>query len=218
MYFNLRIYSGIASILFAFICSLLRLKKGGRSVMWLSAFLGITFLTEAVAAYCNFRYHFNLYVYNIMGPVMMLCSALYFNYSNSSLRCRHIGWYAGVGGFVFTALNSIFFEPLNTLNTNFESLECVCMCAFALSYFYSLYYKDHNYRLMRDPHFWIAFLFLFFYAGTFMARAGIEVLKHYSVNGRMSVKTYQIVFAMVLAFYSGLGVVFLTFKNFGDEQ
>lgn len=183
----------------------------------MSAFLGITFLTEAVAAYCNLRYHFNLYVYNIMGPVMMLFSSLYFSYSNAGLRRKHIGWYVGAGGFVFTVINLMFFEPLDTLNSNFAALECVCMCALALAYFHSLYYKDYSYRLSRDPHFWIAFLFLTFYAGTFMARAGIEILKHYATDRTLSFRIYHIVFALALIFYTGIGIVFLKFKTIKDE-
>jgi len=209
---KIKIFSGILAMAFAFLSSLLRIRKKEASLRFLSFFLGATLATELLATWFNYRYHNNMPVYQLMGPVVMTGSALYFNYSNPGLERRHIGYLVAASGFILTACNLLFFEHLNTLNTNFALFECVCMSGFALYFLYTLYTTDRIMTFPRNPHFWIAFLFLVFYMCTFLSWAAVEVLRKIAADKSIVFKVYNIVFELCLFFYCGIGIVLLIFK------
>lgn len=143
-------------------------------------------ITELLAWYWAKHFHNNLPVYNIFGYFELTLVSLYFNYSIDTFRKRHIGYYITGIGIILGIANTVFFQPINTLNSNFIFIECLCIVSMSLYSFYRLLLVSNNLYLQNNTHFWVPCVLIFywcttlfswgmydFFAGVFQDRVGI---------------------------------------------
>lgn len=123
-------------------------------------------ITEALAWYSAKRFHNNLPVYNVFSYLEFMLVCLYFNYSVSTFRKRNIGYYIGFAGIILGVLNTIFFQPINTLNSNFIFAECLCIVSMSLYSFYKLLLASDNLYLQSNTHFWVPCVLIFYWCTT----------------------------------------------------
>ncbi len=128
-------------------------------------------VTEALAWYSAKRFRNNLPVYNSFSYLELILVCLYFNYSIPSFRKRHIGYYIAVVGVILGVLNTVFFQPITTLNSNFIFIECLCIVSMSLYSFYRLLLISDNLYLQNNTHFWVPCVLIFYWCTTLFSWA-----------------------------------------------
>lgn len=102
-------------------------------------------------------------VYNISCLIEWLLICLYYNYSLSSLRRKHTGWYLGIGGIVFGIVNLTCLQAVTRMSSNFLFFECAGILSLS---FYSIYklvlIDDDNLQFQRKTNFWIPLILVFY--------------------------------------------------------
>lgn len=126
----------------------------------------IASITEVLAWYTAKHFHNNLPVYNIFSYLELTLVCLYFNYSIDTFRKRFIGYYIALAGILLGLLNTIFFQPLTTLNSNFIFVECLCIVSMSLYSFYRLLLVSNNLYLQNNTHFWVPCVLIFYWCTT----------------------------------------------------
>ncbi|MEO6833611.1 MAG: hypothetical protein ABI378_13490 [Chitinophagaceae bacterium] len=126
----------------------------------------LTLLVEPTAYFASQRWHNNMPIYNIFSPIELFLVSLYFNYAVTYLRRRNLGIIIGGAGIVLSILNTIFLQPIDTINSNFllfESTTIIIYCLLALHQIL----LDEEHLPYRYAHFWITLCFLLFWSATF---------------------------------------------------
>lgn len=123
-------------------------------------------LTEMLAWYSAKHFRNNLPVYNIFSFFELSLVSIYFNYSIDTFRKRNLGYYIAGIGTVLGVLNMIFLQPINTFNSNFMFVQCLCTVTMSLYSFYRLLLVSNNLYLQNNTHFWIPCVFVFYWCTT----------------------------------------------------
>lgn len=132
--------------------------------MWL------VFITELLAWNAALEFKNNLAVYAIYGFFEIALVSLYFNYSIKVFRKHNIGFYIASVVILMGILNTIFIQPLNTLNTNYIFLECLVVVSMSLFSIYRLIIEDkNNLKLSKEVHFWFPCIFILEWCGNFLS-------------------------------------------------
>jgi len=137
------------------------------------------FLTEWLGAYTARYYGTNLPVYNLSTLTEYFIICLFFNYSLLGFRGKHIGIYIGTAGVLAGIGNTLKFQPLAQINSNFIFLECltvVCLTLFL------------TFRMLialdvvpsREIYFWFASVLLFYHTSTLWIWAIYDYVYHQS--------------------------------------
>lgn len=141
-------------------------RKMDRASRIICVLIWIASLTEALAWYSAKRFRTNLPVYHIFSYLEFILVCLYFNYSIATFRRRNIGYYIALTGIVLGLANTIFLQPLNTLNSNFIFLECLCIVSMSLYSLYRLLLVNDNLYLQNNTHFWVPCVLIFYWCTT----------------------------------------------------
>lgn len=79
-------------------------------------------------------------------------------------------WLLGISLFlfiVFSILNIVKYEPLNTYPSNQRVAECILIMLLCMYFFWNLFRKSQITNLIHYPHYWLVSGFLLYFAGTF---------------------------------------------------
>lgn len=147
-------------------------------------------------------------VYHIAAPVHFMLICLYFNSWLPLFRKRKLGLYLGLTGILLAIANTLFLQPIHTLNSYFLLFEGTCIISMSLYAFY-LMLDDEQVRIMRSPHFWICYILLFFWSITYINWAMYRIL-----GERVAVAMPYIgaiLWFINMATYVGLGLVILLY-------
>lgn len=179
------------------------------SLKFICILLGFTMLTEMLAAYMALRYRQNRMVYHLYAPVSLTMIALYYNYSIKELGKYYAGYFVAVVGIIAAFFNTLYFQPLQVMDSNITLLAGICIVIMVMVAFYKIYTDESNRRFAHSPHFWLSLLFLFYYCTTFLLfglmEYCLEKQMHHILQGM-----YWFLWGVNLIFYSGIGMVFLT--------
>lgn len=206
---NIQFVTYISVLVFSFAVSLRKFRRMEGSLKFICILLGFTMLTEILAAYMAIRYRQNRMVYHLYAPVSLAMIALYYNYSIKELGKYYAGYFVAVAGIIAAFFNTLYFQPLQAMDSNITLLAGVCIVIMAMVAFYKIYTDESNRRFTHTPHFWLSLLFLFYYCTTFLLfglmEYCLEKQMHHILQGM-----YWFLWGVNLIFYSGIGVVFLT--------
>lgn len=122
-------------------------------LIWLSS------VTESVAWLAVVKFSNNLPVYGVASIAEFIVICLYFNDSLPYYKHRHTGRIVAAAGALFGILNTIIFQPLLTINSNFLFVECICVVCLSLFAIYQRLMAT-DMRLLKETHFWGSCIFL----------------------------------------------------------
>ena len=108
-------------------------------------------------------------------------------------------------------LNSVYFQPISTLNTNYILLENFAIILMALIYLYIIILNDYLSIIIRDPHFWFWSLFLVLSSGTFFFWIYIKMPSGSKKNYIDFAQNIQAIVNLLV--YSGVGVIFFLYPK-----
>lgn len=130
----------------------------------------LVFITEVLAWYAALQFKNNMPVYLIYGFIEIALISLYFNYSIKVFRKYNIGFYIAAVVIFMGILNTLFIQPLKTLNTNYIFLESLIVVSMALFSIYRLIIEDKsNLKLNKEVHFWFPCIFILEWCGNFLS-------------------------------------------------
>jgi len=193
-------------------CSIFRYKSIDRASRLICLLIWQGLLAEIIAKWVAWRYHNNLFVYTLSYFTEFGLMSLYFNYSIDSFRKNNTGWYIGIGGIAAGILNTVFLQPPRSFCSNFIFLECLGVMLMALYAIYRLLLTDdHNFRLQRSPHFWMACILLFYQCSTLWSWSAFE---YCLMNPREKISIlYACIFLANILTYCSFGVLFFLYPK-----
>lgn len=176
---------------------------------WIQRLLLLTLLSEIFAEFCTRTFHANLFVYHFFNPLQLLLIAMYFNESMPALKKSHAGQWIGMGGIGFALTNTLFFQPLSTLNTNFLLFEAFVIIALCIHSFASMFKTEAEVAYL--PHFWICSLLIFYWAFTFFYW-GVYTFLTAELQPIAHLLWYSL-YAVNIITYAGFTVIFLRYRK-----
>ncbi len=203
MYFGLLI---CLAVLLAF-----RYKKVDKASRFICILVWSGLLTELVARYASVRYHNNMPVYAVTRFVGFAFISMYFNYSIDVFRKHHIGYLIAAIVILTGVANSIWYQPLATLNTLYIFLECISVVCMSLYSFYRLLLPNTTIRLHEQVHFWIPCIFVFNWCGT-LSCWGLYDYFRKGITEKIPILNISLVFVAILTYLS-FGLVFLLYPK-----
>lgn len=154
-------------MLVAMLTSIFRWRMLKHSERIISVLLMCTVLSEIFAYYFMTRYSNNMYVYHVFSPLEFVFISVYYNQTVSFLKRNYIGILIAFLGCVAALVNALHFQPIDTFPSLFLLFEGFIIIILSLLSFFDILYKE-DYKLVRNPQFWITFNFLIFWSFTFL--------------------------------------------------
>jgi len=115
-------------------------------------------------------------VYHVFNVIEITVITLYF-LNVSGLRQKAALSVASITCYiVLAACNTIFLQPIDTLNSNFITLESFLIIGMMLFSIYRIMIDDNVAEVTRYPHFWIVLSLLIYFTSTFFFWPCIRIL------------------------------------------
>ncbi|WP_299767932.1 hypothetical protein [uncultured Dokdonia sp.] len=145
-----------------------RFRHLGRIQKLLLGLLILSALTSTVARYLWSIKENNLYLLHYY-TVIEFCgwAAIFYLLFESTFMKRMIFW-IGIGYVAFAIINSIFWEALETFNTNSRSLESVLLIFYSIAYYVKMFREKRVSRLEYNASFWINAAVLVYFSSAFL--------------------------------------------------
>ncbi len=188
-----------------------RYKKADKASGFIFILIWSSLISELTAIYTSHKFHNNMPVYAIYGFLEFFMISLYFNYSIDTFRKHNIGYIIGVTGVAIGVANSIWYQPLTTLNTLYIFLECIGIVCMSLYSFYRLLLTNTTLRLHNRVHFWVPCIFLFNWCAT-LSSWGMYDHFRAAVKDRTPILNISLVLVSILT-YLAFGIVFLLYPK-----
>jgi hypothetical protein len=192
-------------IALAIITGLLRLKRQGKAEKMLIILLILTLSSEIMAYIWAVKFRNNFPVYHIFAPIQLFFVSMYFHYSVDSLSKSKIAIYIGLSGGILAAVNTIFFQPITTLNSYFLLFEGLCTIFLSLYAFNKMFIND-NLNILSIPHFWFTLILLTFWSITYISWGVYEFMRAKQMNALYIMGA--VLWAINIITYLGIGFVF----------
>lgn len=154
-------------VLIPFVISFIRKDANNRSLRFLFAYIYVCFATEAAAKVLWWLKMNNLLLLHIFSTLEFLLLSLLFRslFKSQTLRALTVVFFAAF--LIFSALNSIFIQPVYTFNSYSRFVECIFIIFYSISYFA----ENNAVTLAENPDkksvFWINSGILIYFAGCF---------------------------------------------------
>lgn len=150
-------------------------------------------------------------VYTIYRFLEFTLVSLYFNYSIDTFRKHGIGYFIAAVGIIVGVANSIWYQPINKLNTLYLFLECIGIVCMSLYSFYRLLLTNTTLRLRERIHFWFPCIFLFNWCAT-LSSWGLYDHFRTAVKDKIPILNISLVLENILT-YLAFGIVFLLYPQ-----
>lgn len=108
-------------------------------------------------------------------------------------------------------MNILFFQPINTLNTNVLMLESFITISLSLYSILQLLKKHTSTNIFYSPHLWICILWLLSWSSTFFFWAFIKIL--YSMGWEYRNAALNIQGAINILVYAGIAAILLLYPK-----
>jgi hypothetical protein len=157
------------------------------------------------------EYTIRYMIYHFYGIIQMFLQILFFIYAINNRESKKMIIVNAVACLSICILNIIFFQPINTLNSNILILESLTIITLSLYFIYLIIKKDIVGNIFTHPHFWIAIFFLILWSSTFFFWAFIRILYRSQWQYRdLIMHTHAIVNVFV---YAGIAAIFFFYPK-----
>ncbi len=151
-------------LLVPLLVSVLKLKLLNRTQKKLLVLILITVLVEIISWVLWYKNINNLPLYHFYTPIQFLLIINIYKNKLSGLFSKYFFLVLGIAFILFSILNIVFFQDLNTFNSNTTTLLGILVIFFCLSYFYTLLKEVKYSALETNPMFWINSGFLIYFS------------------------------------------------------
>ena len=191
------------SLLLAALISGFLLRRTTPAFKWLSILVLYTVTSESVAAYLKYSLgQTNNLVYNIYPFVQFVLYAVIYSFLFNSKLWNRVLLVFVLVFFSAGVLNTLFFEPLTSSNTNSMILESLLLVFLSLSLFNKIRNDSEYDSILKESIFWFNCAILLYYPFTIL------------IWGFHSIKVYQLENPPLIIYYINLvfsGLLYLTF-------
>ena len=126
-------------------------------------------LSIVIFSYSNYladRVENNLYLYHIFSIIELTLLLQYFKKIIKSLLIKNLINWVTILFLIASALNILFLEKINSLNSNTQSIEFLLLIAFCFIYYMELASSDQIIYFFKHPVFWIVTGFFIYFSIT----------------------------------------------------
>lgn len=187
-----------------------KLKYKDKASRILVGLLCLTLVSEFTAYWAAVKFQNNMFVYHFFAPVQLIIIGIYFDNIDCFKRKQKIGLLIGMLGAIIAVVNTVFFQPLKTLNSNFLLFEGLIIMGLAL-YSFQRILTDEKLDIYKYRHFWMIVILIFFWSVTY------TTWSLYSVLGvkKLFLKPYisYVIWTVNIITYSAMGFVLLFFSD-----
>lgn len=196
-------------IVLAILGGLYKLKYQDSGSKVIVALLCLTLLSEYSAHWAALKFGNNMFVYHFFAPIQLIILGVYFDKVDRFNR-RRIGLFIGTLGAIIAIVNTIYFQPLKMLNSNFLLFEGLIIMGLAL-YRFQRILTDEKIDIYKYGHFWMIVILIFFWSITYMWWALYSVL--HEKNQFLLLFVTDILWVINIITYSAIGFVLLYFSG-----
>ena len=126
----------------------------------------VTIMSESFTYYLREHHQNNLWVYHLYVPLVFILMVLLYKKLLDPLVKGQLLWALGFLYLVFSISNSIYWQPISTLNTNAIWLSNLIFMGLSLIYFYFLLKSPIEVPLKKLAQFWLNLAILIYYSST----------------------------------------------------
>lgn len=166
-------YLGV--IILAIASGFYKLKEIDAASKILLLLLCLTLASEIASHWAALLFNNNMFVYHIFAPIQLILVGIYFDNILPSFKKKKIATIIGIIASITAVVNTVFFQPLKILNSNFLLLEGIIIIALAL-YTFQLILTNESINIFQYGHFWMVVIFIFFWSVTYTTWALYSVL------------------------------------------
>ncbi len=160
---NLSLVSSFIVIM-PLLCSVFKLKSLNRVQIGLIYILIAVLLVESISSILWYKKLNNLPLYHFYTIVEFLLIVNIYKKELSKKFTKKFFTLLSIGFVIFAIINTLFFQNLQTFNSNVTSLLGLIVIFFSLSYFYALLKEVKYSSLETNPMFWINSGFLIYFS------------------------------------------------------
>ncbi|MEP0263813.1 hypothetical protein [Dokdonia sp.] len=168
VFFDVIIKVAQVAIIVPLIVACWRFKYLSRTLRLLSGLLVISALISIVARYLWSIKENNLYLLHYYTVIEFCGWAVIFYLLFESKFMKRIVFWIGIVFVLFAIVNSIFWEGLETFNTNSRSVESILLSFFSIAYYVKIFKEKRVYRLECSASFWINAAVLIYFSSAFL--------------------------------------------------
>lgn len=200
---------------FALIGGVYKISQRDFATKTLVALLCITLLSELTAHWAAIKFRNNMFVYHFFSPIQLIFLGVYFDNVISRLKRIQFAKVVCAIATIAAVVNTVFFQSLKILNSNFLLLEGLIIMALAL-YTFQLILSDERINIYSYGHFWMIVIFIFFWSITYTWWALYTVLqeKERYVLSHIS----RVLWAVNIITYAAIGFVLIYFSGNGSKK
>jgi hypothetical protein len=202
-------YLYISVLFLAVVGGVYKLNQKDKASKVLVILLTLTLLSECTAHWAAVKFRNNMFVYHFFAPIQLILLGIYFDFTGR-VKKRKIGLAIGVLSALVAIVNTIYFQPLRILNSNFLLFEGLTIMGLAL-YTFQQILSDDRIDIYRYGHFWTIVILIFFWSVTYTTWALYSVLQ----VKKLFLIPYisHILWAVNIITYSAMGFVLLYFSG-----
>ncbi len=202
-------YLYISVLFLAVMGGVYKLNQKDKASKVLVILLTLTLLSECTAHWAAVKFRNNMFVYHFFAPIQLILLGIYFDFTGR-VKKRRIGLLVGVLSALVAIVNTIYFQPLRILNSNFLLFEGLIIMGLALYSFQGIL-TDETINIYRYGHFWTIVILIFFWSVTYTTWALYSVLQ----VKKLFLIPYisHILWAVNIITYSAMGFVLLYFSG-----
>jgi len=177
-YFDIIFKTAQMSVLIPLLAAIFRFRYLTRIKYVLVVLLIISVIVAVIARYLWHLQENNLYLLHYY-TVLEFCgwASIFYLLFEGVFMKRYI-LSIGVLFVLFAILNSIFWQHLETFNSNSRSLESVILISWSIAYYLKLFKEKKVVYLERNASFWINAAALIYFSGSFLLFGFSNVLLH----------------------------------------
>jgi len=170
------------SLIISALIGILHFHKVETPFKWLSILMLLTLISEAVAKYIAYGMgNTNNEVYHIFTPIEYIIYIFIFTGFLNHKKWNAMLWLSAAGLVVLEIGNTIYFQPLQEMNTNTIIAENVLLVFLSLVLFLRIRETPFQQDLLREGVFWFNSAVLCYYAYNIMI-SGLQSMKVYLLD------------------------------------
>ncbi len=146
------------------ILSVVKIKLLNKVQLRLLYLLIIIFIVEIISNILWYKKMNNLPLYHFYAVIEFVLIINIYRIVLSKIFSKQVFIILGVAFTIFAIMNTLFFQNLNTFNSNVTTLMGLLVIFLALSYFYALLKEVKYSALETNPMFWINAGFLIYFS------------------------------------------------------
>lgn len=187
-----------------------RWKKARKADRLLVILLISTTLHESLSALLIVNERPNMPNFHVYSPLELLITSWYFRESTTLPWLKKAATIAGIAGVATSIANTLWLQPIETMNSNFLLFEATAIIILSLLSFYNTAICEEVSPFV-STQFWVTVCLLMYWSFSFATYGMRGLLKH--VGSPLHIAVETVLAAANLLFYAGLALIFIFYTR-----